>query len=147
MRWADLVELDLAIKEGKSLANATPYRSANFPTQRMRTAKQYSKSLISDLNHSAMLVKLFLSLFFLLSPRVRYKKVLVSTFLLTNLSAWVIILSESEADMNRYQVIDTKTGNVIGIYKSRRMASRKADKLDLEYGAIRYTVSLAPWIN
>ena len=39
-----------------------------------------------------------------------------------------------------YQVIDTKTGDVMGIYSSRKRASRKADKLDLEYGAIRYAV-------
>lgn len=39
-----------------------------------------------------------------------------------------------------YQVIDRQTGVVMGIYSSRKAATRKADKLDLEYGAIRYTV-------
>lgn len=42
-----------------------------------------------------------------------------------------------------YQVIDLQTGKVVGTYKSRRMATRKADKLDLEYGAIRYAVKPA----
>lgn len=41
---------------------------------------------------------------------------------------------------NKFQVIDSKTGDVVGTYGSRKAASRKADKLDLEYGAIRYAV-------
>ena len=40
----------------------------------------------------------------------------------------------------KYQVIDFKTGQVMGIYVSRRRARAKADKLDLEYGAYRYFV-------
>lgn len=40
-----------------------------------------------------------------------------------------------------YQVIDTRTGNVMGNYSSKVRATRKADKLDLQYGAIRYAVS------
>lgn len=39
-----------------------------------------------------------------------------------------------------YQVIDKQTGKVIGSYQDRKRARRKADKLDLEYGAIRYYV-------
>lgn len=31
-----------------------------------------------------------------------------------------------------------------GIYKTRRAASRRADRLDLEYGAIRYSVHFIP---
>lgn len=39
-----------------------------------------------------------------------------------------------------YQVIDTQTKYIMGTYSTKRRATRKADKLDLEYGAIRYTV-------
>ena len=40
-----------------------------------------------------------------------------------------------------YQIIDIKTGYQIGgDYTNRRRASNRANKLDLEYGAIRYTV-------
>lgn len=39
-----------------------------------------------------------------------------------------------------YQVIDRQTGDVVATYHSRKAATRKADKLDLEYGAIRYRV-------
>jgi hypothetical protein len=45
-----------------------------------------------------------------------------------------------EGNTMKYQVIDRQTGNVMGTYSSRTSASRKADKLDLEYGAIRYAV-------
>jgi len=40
-----------------------------------------------------------------------------------------------------YKIIDTKTGAVVGKYgpKGAKRASRRADKLDNEYGAIRYT--------
>lgn len=41
---------------------------------------------------------------------------------------------------NVYQVIDRKTNTVVGTYDNRKAASRRADKLDLAYGAIRYTV-------
>ena len=39
-----------------------------------------------------------------------------------------------------YQVIDTHTKNVVGTYSSRVRATRKANRLDLEYGAIRHAV-------
>lgn len=39
-----------------------------------------------------------------------------------------------------YQVIDNKTKQIVGEYKSRKRASNRADKLDLEYGAYRYIV-------
>ena len=39
-----------------------------------------------------------------------------------------------------YSVIDIRTGEIVGSYKSRKVASRKADKLDMEYGAVRYVV-------
>ena len=41
---------------------------------------------------------------------------------------------------NTYQVIDIQTKKVMGTHTSRAAASRRADKLDLAYGAIRYTV-------
>ena len=44
------------------------------------------------------------------------------------------------SETKRFQVVDSRTGTVMGSYSSRKMASRKADKLDLEYGAIRYAV-------
>lgn len=40
-----------------------------------------------------------------------------------------------------YNIIDTKTGANVGKpYKTRRTAQRRADKLDNEYGAVRYVV-------
>jgi hypothetical protein len=45
-----------------------------------------------------------------------------------------------EAITMRYQIIDTQTKQVIGTYSSRVRASRKADRMDLAYGAIRYMV-------
>ena len=39
-----------------------------------------------------------------------------------------------------YQVIDKKTKDVLGTYKSRKIAVRKADKLDNAYGGYRYGV-------
>lgn len=39
-----------------------------------------------------------------------------------------------------YQVIDSQTQQIRGTYQSRRRAARRADALDLEYGAIRYRV-------
>lgn len=39
-----------------------------------------------------------------------------------------------------YEVIDRQTGAVVGVYATRIKARRRADKLDLEYGAIRYAV-------
>lgn len=41
---------------------------------------------------------------------------------------------------NTYQVVDLQTKQVIGTYGNRKAASRRADKLDLQYGAIRYSV-------
>jgi len=46
-----------------------------------------------------------------------------------------------ENDTHEYQVIDTHTKEPVGKpHKNRLSASRKANKKDLEYGAIRYTV-------
>ena len=40
----------------------------------------------------------------------------------------------------KYQVVDSQTKYVIGIYSTLKRAVNKADKLDLIYGAIRYRV-------
>ena len=40
----------------------------------------------------------------------------------------------------KYQVIDSQTQQVMGTFSSKTRAHHKADKLDLEYGAIRYFV-------
>lgn len=41
-----------------------------------------------------------------------------------------------------YQLIDTQTGKVLGTYTyaQRNRARNRADKLDQEYGAVRYSV-------
>jgi hypothetical protein len=39
-----------------------------------------------------------------------------------------------------YQVIDRQTGKVVGTYTELKRARRRADRLDLIYGAIRYGV-------
>lgn len=40
----------------------------------------------------------------------------------------------------KYQVIDNVTKAVQGTYATRKRARSRADKLDLQYGAIRYSV-------
>lgn len=40
----------------------------------------------------------------------------------------------------KYQVVDSQTKSIIGIYSTYRRAMNKADKLDLAYGAYRYQV-------
>ncbi len=43
--------------------------------------------------------------------------------------------------MTKYQVVNFKTRELVGQpFKSRGRARRRADKLDLEYGAISYIV-------
>ena len=46
----------------------------------------------------------------------------------------------SETMDTKYQLIDTKTQKVMGVYSyaQRNRARARRDKLDLEYGAIRY---------
>jgi hypothetical protein len=41
---------------------------------------------------------------------------------------------------NKYQVIDGQTKQVMGTYSSRKRADRRADRLNNEYGAHRYSV-------
>ena len=43
-----------------------------------------------------------------------------------------------------HQVIDNQTGDVMSTHGSRQLARRRADKLDLEYGGVRYGVKPAP---
>jgi hypothetical protein len=38
-----------------------------------------------------------------------------------------------------YQVFDIRTGQVMGVYSSLKRATRRIDKLDMEYGAYRYS--------
>jgi hypothetical protein len=45
-----------------------------------------------------------------------------------------------------YSVIDNANGNKIGTYKTRQAAQKRADKLDNQYGAIRYEVRIN-WAN
>lgn len=40
----------------------------------------------------------------------------------------------------RYELIDSRTGAVIGTYRSRTRAYARADRMDAEYGAVRYVV-------
>ena len=39
-----------------------------------------------------------------------------------------------------YQIIDRQTGRVVGTYANKARAYARADKLDLEFGAVRYSV-------
>ena len=43
-------------------------------------------------------------------------------------------------EKKNYQLIDTQTQKVLGVYSyaQRNRARNKRDKLDLEYGAVRY---------
>lgn len=40
----------------------------------------------------------------------------------------------------KYQVIDRHTGQVVGTYASKQRARNRREALDLQYGAIRYSV-------
>ena len=42
--------------------------------------------------------------------------------------------------MNHYEVFDKVTGEVKGRRKTRQAARKLADRLDLEYGTIRYGI-------
>lgn len=43
-----------------------------------------------------------------------------------------------------YQVVDSRTGLVVSTHTTRTRATRRADRLDSHYGAVRYVVRLAP---
>lgn len=42
-----------------------------------------------------------------------------------------------------FKIIDTKTGLVVGTRNTLKAASNRCDKLDLEYGAVRYVYKRA----
>lgn len=44
----------------------------------------------------------------------------------------------------RFAVIDRNTGGTVGTYGDRKRARTRANKLDLQYGAIRYLVREVP---
>ena len=43
-------------------------------------------------------------------------------------------------EVTEFHVIDSKNGDIIGKYKTRKRASQKVDRMDIEYGAYRYYV-------
>lgn len=58
------------------------------------------------------------------------------------LDAGLITLAEFNAAItpSSYQVYDTQTGEIMGTYQNLSKAQNKADKLDNEYGAYRYSI-------
>jgi hypothetical protein len=48
--------------------------------------------------------------------------------------------TDNAGGAQRWEVVDTRTGKVIGAYASAKRARRKVDELDNEYGGYRYTV-------
>ncbi len=44
-----------------------------------------------------------------------------------------------------YVIRDSRTGAIVGYASTLKRASRRADKLDLRYGAIRYRVERLAW--
>lgn len=49
--------------------------------------------------------------------------------------------SDGQADQETsFEIVDTKTGDVVCSRPTLKSASNRANKLDLEYGAVRYTV-------
>lgn len=40
----------------------------------------------------------------------------------------------------KYEVVDCQTGKVVGTYTQRQRARNRADKMDMTYGAYRYSV-------
>jgi hypothetical protein len=51
------------------------------------------------------------------------------------------VSKQTEPNMT-YQVIDTKTQTVVATCKTSKAARAKQDRLDLAYGAVRYTVRM-----
>lgn len=45
-----------------------------------------------------------------------------------------------KTEIIRYRIIDSRTGLCVGTYRNKLRARRRADRLDLMYGAIRYQV-------
>lgn len=50
-------------------------------------------------------------------------------------------MATTENKISHYELIDSKTGRLIRVYAvaQRNIGRRRADKLDREYGAIRYS--------
>lgn len=40
----------------------------------------------------------------------------------------------------KYQIVDARTGQVVKEFSNKKRAWNKADKMDQEYGAVRYIV-------
>ena len=50
-------------------------------------------------------------------------------------------LLEDEQPMKQWEIVDHQTGSRVGKpYNNLKAAHRKADKLDTEHGAVRYSV-------
>jgi len=49
-------------------------------------------------------------------------------------------VQEAEGEPDIYEVVDSRTKEVVCTRPTLKSASRRADKLDLEYGAVRYIV-------
>ena len=47
---------------------------------------------------------------------------------------------ENSMGQIKYQVIDSRTGQVVGTYANKQRARNRRDALDLQYGAVRYSV-------
>ena len=45
-----------------------------------------------------------------------------------------------EQQQTAYQVIDNRTQQVVGTFKKKQAARNKRDRLDMAYGAVRYSV-------
>jgi len=49
-------------------------------------------------------------------------------------------MTNNEREASHYLIRDTRTGRTMSSHATRKSASRKADRLDREYGAVRYVV-------
>lgn len=49
------------------------------------------------------------------------------------------VFNELECSM-KYEVIDRRTGKVVGSYTNKTRARSRRDALDMQYGAVRYMV-------
>lgn len=48
--------------------------------------------------------------------------------------------NETMEKPSRYEVTDSRTGDVVGTFQSRNRATNFADKKDAAFGAVRYVV-------
>lgn len=49
-------------------------------------------------------------------------------------------MQTTEQQPQKWEIFDRIDRRVIGVYTDKRRARNRADRLDLEYGAIRYSV-------